>query len=179
MEGNFFNLWSLDLRRLFLKDTKKFKIRKSSLVERWADHRYRFDDLQKESFDIYISKLKFLRKNIRRAEDRYNGWDVTLTDIQCYRLGLKQNWLCAITGDPLEFVRGGTMWNGKWCNPNSCTMDRIDPSGHYCEDNVQLVTWKANFLKSFLTMSELIEFSKKVVNTHEPALASHISTGNT
>ena len=150
----------------FLSETRSAKIRRTYLVEKWCDFRYIFDELKTESLVSYIDKLQFLHQNISRANNRDGGWIVELEAIQCYFVGLRQNWLCALTGDPLEFVRGGTNWNGKWCNPKSCTIDRIDPNRHYFEDNVQLVTWEANYVKNSLTMEELIQFSKKVLNKH-------------
>ena len=67
-----------------------------------------------------------------------------------------------MTGTDLEFTRGGQTWLGKWCNPNSCTIDRIDSSKGYVEGNIQLITWQANCLKQNVPNDEFIEFCKDV-----------------
>ena len=78
-----------------------------------------------------------------------------------YNIGEKQDWKCAITGDTLEFVRGGMHWQNKWCNPQSCTIDRIDPTKGYTVDNIQLLTHKANTWKSSFTHEELKDLSER------------------
>lgn len=88
--------------------------------------------------------MKFLSKNISRAKGRKDGKEISLTAQQAYEIGKKQKWRCAISGVKLQFVRGGTSWGGKWCNPYSCSIDRIDNSKGYTKDNVQLVTWAQN-----------------------------------
>jgi hypothetical protein len=57
------------------------------------------------------------------------------------------------------------MWQNKWCNPNSCTIDRIDPTQGYHKGNVQLLTHRANTWKSNFTHQELQEFSVQFINS--------------
>ena len=101
-------------------------------------------------------KLKFIQQNISRAKNRgTKSWPSEITKFDVYNIGQKQNWKCAITGDELEFVRGGGKWQNKWCNPQSCTIDRIDPTKGYTVDNIQLLTHKANTWKSSFSNEEL------------------------
>jgi hypothetical protein len=81
-------------------------------------------------------------------------------------VGQLQNWKCALTGWDLEFVRGGTYWGGKWCNPMSCTIDRIDNKKGYVIGNVQLVTWFANKTKGHLNDQDFVEMCKSVAKHH-------------
>lgn len=107
--------------------------------------------------------LSFLRENLNRALNR--GSDSQLVEVDLdyvYNVGASQDFYCALTGEELEFTRGGQTWMGKWCNPNSCTIDRIDSSKGYVEGNIQLITWKANCLKQHLDNDEFIEFCKDV-----------------
>lgn len=107
-------------------------------------------------------KLKFLQQNISRAKNRgQKSWPNEITKFDVYNIGERQNWKCAITGDELEFVRGGTTWQNKWCNPQSCTIDRIDPTKGYTVDNIQLLTHKANTWKSSFTHEELRDLSER------------------
>ena len=93
-------------------------------------------------------RLKFLKQNLSRAAGRENAWKVDVDAFDCWMLGEKQKWLCAVTKQPLEFTRGGTYFGGQWCNPMSCTIDRIDSSKGYIEGNIHLVTWKYNRFKN-------------------------------
>lgn len=43
---------------------------------------------------------------------------------------------------------------GKHTN-NTATVDRIDPAKGYTKDNVRIISWRANRLKSNATISEL------------------------
>lgn len=109
-------------------------------------------------------KLQFLSNNISRAKNRgRKTWLNEITKFDAYEIGEKQNWLCAITGVPLEFTRGGTNWQNKWCNPNSCVIDRIDPSIGYIKSNIQLLTHKANTWKSNFTNEELKLLSESFI----------------
>lgn len=51
---------------------------------------------------------------------------------------------CEVTGIPFEFGR----WPGTAKNPYAPSLDRIDSSKPYSPDNVQVVVWAYNRLKS-------------------------------
>jgi hypothetical protein len=104
-----------------------------------------------KSEDIRIS---FLSRNISRAKSRKDGKEITLTPEEAFEIGEKQNWLCAISKVPLEFTRGGTMWGGKWCNPLSCSIDRINNKKGYTKRNVQLITWAQNRYRGAIPLEE-------------------------
>jgi hypothetical protein len=107
--------------------------------------------------------LAFLRQNLQRAANRTENAQPIEVDLDyIYDIGAEQDFYCALTGEELEFTRGGSTWLGKWCNPNSCTIDRIDSDKGYIKGNIQLITWKANCLKQHLDNSEFIEFCKDV-----------------
>lgn len=68
-----------------------------------------------------------------------------------WELFLLQERKCAITGDEIEDFK-------------EASLDRIDSSKGYIEGNVQWVTKQANISKHIMTMEELYEFCKKVLN---------------
>ena len=109
-----------------------------------------------------ITKRTFLNQNLNRARGRENAHKITVTLDELEQIGYSQNWKCALTGKDLEFIRGGTNWGGKWCNPNSCTIDRIDNNKGYTRDNVQLVTWYVNKVKGHLDNDEFIKLCRTV-----------------
>ena len=107
-------------------------------------------------------RIVFLRQNLVRASNRENSKVISVTPDYCFEIGEQQNWLCALSGQPLEFSRGGTDWGAKWCNPMSCTIDRIDSNLGYVKGNIQLVTWKVNCIKQHFDNSEFIDLCKQV-----------------
>jgi hypothetical protein len=118
---------------------------------------------RQENFEDVKNILTFLRANLNRAANRGDvSQKIEVSLDYVYSVGADQDFVCALTGSELEFTRGGQMWLGKWCNPNSCTIDRIDSNKGYIKGNIQLITWKANCLKQHLNNEELIEFCKDV-----------------
>ena len=110
------------------------------------------------------TRRKFLVENLRRARNRKSPHAVLITVDDLLGIGNKQNWKCAITGDQLEFVRGGN-FNNNGSNALSCSIDRIDTTRPYTVDNVQLVTWQSNSAKSGMTEQELTQWIKRAYNT--------------
>lgn len=85
----------------------------------------------------------------RIAKTRNINFDVSLQYL--WDLFKKQNQICAITGDYIS-------------NIEKASLDRIDSNFGYIEGNVQWVTKQANLSKHTMTMNELYEFCKKVLN---------------
>ena len=65
-------------------------------------------------------------------------------------LFLEQNKKCAITGDNLDTI-------------NNASLDRIDSNKGYVIGNVQWVTKQANLSKHVMSMNQLYDFCKKVL----------------
>ena len=85
----------------------------------------------------------------RGAQSRNIEFNVSIEYL--WNLYLQQNRLCAITGDSIPTIR-------------QASLDRIDSSKGYIEGNVQWVTCRANLSKHTMTMQELYEFCRKVLN---------------
>ena len=69
-------------------------------------------------------------------------------------LYLKQNKKCALTGVDIVIQRN---------NDNNASLDRIDSSKPYLEDNVQWVHKRINWMKGDMTEPDLLYWSSKVV----------------
>lgn len=119
----------------------------------------------------YLAEAKsFLSRTISKTkydarERRGLAFEITIDDVLA--LLIKQQGKCALTGDSLEFTRGGTYKYGT--NPNACTIDRIHNSEGYKSWNIQLTCWKANCIRGELSLSELKEFCQKVVDNVQHA----------
>ena len=109
-------------------------------------------------------KLRFLRQNLARASYRAKSYEIAIDIDYLYELGERQNWKCALSGRDLEFRRGGGIWLNQYCNPNSCTIDRIDSTRGYLENNVQLVTWRANTAKNGMHNIEFVSLCCDISN---------------
>lgn len=64
---------------------------------------------------------------------------------------------CPLLGIPLFVGRGGVC-------PNSPTLDRIDSSKGYVKDNVWVISYKANTIKSNATPEELLRIATKLAD---------------
>jgi hypothetical protein len=112
-------------------------------------------------------KIRHLRQNLNRAACRPNPRNISISLDEIYKVGEKQGWKDPYTGDPLEFVRGGSYGmktnTGKGaCNPMSCSVDRIDSKKDYVKGNIELVTSVTNMSKGSLSRKQYIEQCKKV-----------------
>lgn len=85
----------------------------------------------------------------RSAEKRGYIFNVSIEYL--WNLFQKQKQICAITGDYIPSIK-------------KASLDRIDSNIGYIEGNVQWVTHQANVSKHIMSMEELLEFCKKVLN---------------
>ncbi len=76
---------------------------------------------------------------------------VTISPQYLQEIFNKQEQCCAITGDELPDVR-------------KASVDRIDSTKPYEKGNIQIVTKQANVSKHIMTMEQLYEFCRKVLN---------------
>ena len=108
-------------------------------------------------------RARVLKENIKRnqpyltmfnhvcREAALRGILVTISPEYIEYIHNKQNKCCAITGDPIPDIR-------------KASIDRIDSKKPYEEGNIQIVTKQANLSKHIMSMNELYEFCKKVLN---------------
>jgi hypothetical protein len=71
-----------------------------------------------------------------------------------------QSGLCAISKVPLTFTKG----SGHIAT--NASIDRIDPKKGYTKDNVQLLAFQVNAMKSNLNIDQLMEWCRLVLNNH-------------
>ncbi len=113
-------------------------------------------------------KRIFLSQNLSRAKGRKDGKVISIDVDYLMKLGEQQNWKCALTGEELQFSRGGKTYRKLWLNPYSCSIDRIDTAQDYIPGNVHLVCSAINHMKSIYSIDELIMFSKAIVDHNKP-----------
>ena len=104
--------------------------------------------------DKYAVRQKLGYKSLKNnAKQRGHSFELAEAD---YRL-LKE---CPVLGTPIAFH------NNK-IKHDSLSVDRIDNNKHYTKDNIVLMSWKANSLKSNSTPEELAKVVEYMTNFKE------------
>ncbi len=93
---------------------------------------------------------KIYNKLKSSAKKRGIPFDLTITDLHYISYPL----ICPVLNIPMYWYRDGTI------HEDSCSFDRIDSSGGYSIDNIQIISFKANRAKNNLSEKELKLFSE-------------------
>ena len=89
----------------------------------------------------------------RKEKGREDCGDITITDEFIITLGKKQNNKCIYSGRELDWFINA---------PNKVSIDRVDSTKGYVEDNVQLVCELANQAKNDMTHQNFLKFIKEL-----------------
>lgn len=131
-------------------DTEEKRARKrANDIRYWEDNREVGIERRKQ-----WTKSNFIRNALgqakKRAKQKGIDFDITYDDII-------QNTHCPYLGIELTETLGqGIVWSNK-------SLDRIDNTKGYVKGNVEVISWKANSIKSNATIDELVKFSKSVL----------------
>jgi hypothetical protein len=108
----------------------------------------------RNSLDGWAKTAK--RRVAYRAKGK--GWksEVTKDILMC--MWEDQQGLCSITGIPMSFMMGDGA-----PNPYIASVDRIDSSLGYTLDNIHLVCYQVNMMKSNLSVDELKAWCHKII----------------
>jgi hypothetical protein len=99
--------------------------------------------------------LSYFNKIKSDSVKRGLTFDVTIEFL--WELFLKQNKKCALSGEDITFGSGT-----KGVNDRTTSLDRIDSSFGYTENNVQWVTKNVNTMKWDLSQERFFELVKKI-----------------
>lgn len=125
-----------------INPTKHFKCMKCAAIDRGAAQ-------AEQNGQVGELKLTRYTKLQRSADKRGINFNVSLEYL--WNLFESQKHLCAVTGDYIQSI-------------DEASLDRIDSFKGYIEGNLQWVTYQANVSKHVMTMQELYEFCKKVLD---------------
>ena len=98
----------------------------------------------------------FLREKIALAKHR-GAYKVQIDAEYLQQLWNEQGGLCALSGVPMTYLKG------KGRVPTNLSMDRKDSTKAYTADNVQLVCYQANLMKSELTEEQLVFWCERIL----------------
>lgn len=140
-----------------LKCDNKLEGRQHKFCSIDCNRRYNFD---KYGGHEYNKKLRSAspRAYLSRLRSVTNRKDTLSLDF-LVNLYEKQKGLCSITNHPMTFIQPG---NNQKVSTNM-SIDRIDSSLGYIEDNVRLVCYRANIMKLDGTDQELRDWCKKIL----------------
>ena len=123
----------------------------------YQDNKEKIRDTQRKyTSNLYNIKkytdisMPFLNKKIGYMKERSN--DVTLTAEELLEL-IPKDLKCPVFGTKFSFGEGHK-WKSK---QNSMSVDRIDNNKGYHKDNIVIVSFKANTMKSSATLKELYQ----------------------
>lgn len=100
-----------------------------------------------------VLRTSFAYKYQTQADIRGLDWDITFEYLA--ELLIKQDFKCALTGWDIDAME---------VNKNTASLDRIDSSKGYTEDNVQWVHKMVNMTKQQYTQEEFIDMCKAVAD---------------
>jgi len=109
----------------------------------------------------------FISKN--SAKVRNINFEITIE--QAWAQYEKQNGLCALSGEPINFnpEKG-------WVKRNiSASLDRIDSDGHYTIDNIQWISKDIQKIKMDMSEADLFKWCK-LITDYQCGLVSYINT---
>jgi hypothetical protein len=111
------------------------------------------------NYEVNQSLDTHLRKKLASIKEDRRKIFSDLTLEQLINLWNKQEGKCAISGVEMSYQR-----NKRQHNMNNCSVDRIDSSGNYTIDNIQLVCWIVNRMKGENTTEDLIQWCNHIIN---------------
>ena len=119
------------------------KKRRADNLQQSLEYGRAYQKKRRENFDYRLQML--INASKQRAKNKNRVHEITVNDIkEVYPKDGK----CPIFGFELEFNNAGF-------RENSPSIDRIDSTKGYTVDNIQIISWKANRIKSYATVEEL------------------------
>lgn len=140
-----------ELHRSYHRKCRAKQIDLVTLEERAAEAKYRNSRNQIKPLPRCISNWR------RKAKVRGIEW--FLSDSYLFAL-MSNTTVCPFLGLPLTYA----YYNGTGKkNPCRASLDRVDNSKPYTEDNVRIVSWAYNLLKGTLTDAQVLSYAKCIV----------------
>ena len=109
-------------------------------------------------FRYYLRKAKARDKN----KNRIKKMNLSLDSLK--KLWEKQEGKCYFTGEKLVLPENCEGW--KNITPYAASLDRIDNSIGYTQENVRYISYMANIARRTFSDNEVINFCKKVASIH-------------
>lgn len=112
-----------------------------------------------DCYPLYRQSVELFHTAQHRAAKRNIEFSISVEYI--YE---KLKGICPRTGMPF-IIGSGSDYSNR--HPQTPSIDKIDPSGGYTEDNTQVVCWWYNCAKQRYTDKEVLEFCRAVINSYD------------
>jgi len=125
-----------------------------------CDNAYQRKRKKEKSSEIKENSKKYLKRKRKdrewrlkqlfqsaKARAKNNGREFTITVEDVFKM-YPENGMCPVFNFKLE-------WGDRGFREHSPSIDRIDSSKGYTKENCQIISWKANRLKTDATVNEL------------------------
>lgn len=109
------------------------------------------------------SPFKYHMRKVR-ARSKKKGWTTDLTVKYLKALWEQQQGVCTLSGQDLYLPPTSNAYAREKLAPNWASLDRIDSSLPYQQDNVRFISFIANMAKARFSDDQLLEFCKHVSN---------------
>lgn len=106
----------------------------------------------------YIKNL-FVHLNNKRG--KVQGFNIIVTLEELIGLYYKQDGKCALSNITMTYNKDGTGKDNEYAQTN-ISIDRINPSGNYQIENLQLICNQVNFIKHVLKQEDLLFWVKAI-----------------
>jgi hypothetical protein len=123
------------------KEFSYLKIKDGKLTT--AEHSKKYRDKNKDD-DVFRLK-KLLQQAVSRASKRNLVCNLTIEDLVDL---FPKDKKCPVLGIDLFWGTGSDRWN-------SPSIDRLDAKGNYTKENIMIISWRANKLKSDASVDEI------------------------
>lgn len=124
-------------------DRKQIRDNRAKRGNAYLEYSKEYRTKHAKDFDYRIQCLL----NVSRQRSRRKNRENTLTKQDLIDL-FPSDGRCPVFGFILE-------WNSAGFRETSPSIDRIDSTRGYTRDNVQIISWKANRIKSYATIEEI------------------------
>lgn len=118
----------------------------------------------------------FFNRMKTAAKARKLEWKINIKYL--WKLWLKQDGKCALTGDKLVLQKDYYCYRKKYgyINIHTASLDRIDSSKGYIKGNLQWVHKDVNYMKLDFSEEKLLDICYKIVKQHKEKIKNHVET---
>lgn len=171
LENSIIGEWTVLSYAGIIKNNAHWHCRCSCGFEKPVKAQYLIGGNSRKCMKCAVTKRKIIEETIpdfywrvilRNASKR--SIPVTITKDFAYNLLVKQNYICNISGLPIYMAKCGAEYlEGK----TTASLDRIDSSKFYEEDNVQWLHKDINMMKHVFTKEYFLSLCAAVVSHHD------------
>lgn len=128
----------------------------AKIAQRWFDNR----EINLARHDHYYQTVRGRAvRLLNSAKKSPDGCTLTLDHIMS---GIERE-ICPVTGLRFDLRTNERLRSGRHTNPLAPSLDRVDPTRGYTNENTRVVVWQYNFMKGELSDADVLTMCKVIV----------------